>query len=140
MLNIPNPICPSDHGSRENANAHSIRMSASFDKLDQQTQRIVSSLLESNRTVSREITTALSQLMRRLEIFNQDGHIHTRDGKTGLPSIIARVEMLAVSQPEETKLRTLVQETILKNLRYPTMPNRYEAVVDAHPNTFEWAF
>jgi hypothetical protein len=82
MLHIPNLILPSDHAFRENANAHSIRMSASFDKLDQQTQRIVSSVLESNRTVSREITTALSQLMRRLEVFNKERHIHIGDGQT----------------------------------------------------------
>jgi hypothetical protein len=58
----------------------------------------------------------------------------------GLSEIIAGVEMLDVSQAQENKLRTLVQTEILKSLGYVGMTYRYEAVVDAHPNTFDWAF
>lgn len=61
-------------------------------------------------------------------------------GSRELTEITAGIEMLDVSQAEENRLRTLVQLEILKNLGYKGSTNRYEAVIEAHLRTFDWAF
>lgn len=48
--------------------------------------------------------------------------------------------MFSVYKAEELELRTAIQVRILEGLQYPTMTNRYEKILDAHPETFEWAF
>jgi hypothetical protein len=45
-----------------------------------------------------------------------------------------------VSRSEESKLRRSVQIKILESLRFPTTTSRYESVVEAYPETFEWAY
>jgi hypothetical protein len=94
--------------------------------------------------------TAVAQIMSRLEAFNVEENRRTRniivqrrerDPKTpSIKAITASVEFLAVPLREEHVLRATVHKTILDNLGYPAMPKRYETVVDAHPDTFEWAF
>jgi hypothetical protein len=139
-------------------------MSAFVELLDQQSQHIASSLFDSNRMFSREITgriaTALSQLFSRLEMHNEEQHRRTREAvaervaqrspcqrnqphsmnKASSPEIVANVEMLDVSHNEESKIRATVQAEILTALKYEKMTTRYETVADAHPNTFNWAY
>lgn len=96
------------------------------------------------------MTTALAQLVSRLEVIYQSGHRQTREAilrsqrgsdlSGDIMEITARVEMLDVSRTKESKLRTSVQTHVLKSLRFPEMTNRYENVLEAYPNTFEWAF
>ena len=137
-------------GIRDNLDAASVRSSARFDSLDEQTQRIITTLLEQSRAASHEITIALTQLVSRLEAINDERHRQTRDlilegrrrkGKPGdVFEITAGIEMLSVSEVEENHLRNSIQTEILESLKYSTMTNRYEDVVDAYPETFEWAF
>ncbi|KAN0102275.1 hypothetical protein V8E51_012785 [Hyaloscypha variabilis] len=148
----------------ENITSQSEQMSACMEVLDQQSQHIASSLFDSNRMFSREITghiaTALGQLFSRLERHNEEEHRRTREAvaervaqrsprqrnqphsrnKTSAPEIVANVEMLDVSYNEESKIRATVQVEILKALKYEKMTARYESVADAHPNTFNWAY
>ncbi|KAH0538897.1 hypothetical protein FGG08_004553 [Glutinoglossum americanum] len=135
---------------RENLDAASIRLSARFDALDEQTQRIISTLLNNNTVLSQEITVTLSQIVNRLEAINEEQHRRARDvilerwqrrAEPGnIYDITASVELLSVSSEEEDKLRNAIQTAILESLKFPTMTNRYEDVVDAYPETFEWAF
>jgi hypothetical protein len=103
---------------------------------------------------------AVTQLLSRLETLNQDEHQRTRQAifrvlcasDEALPSqlcgnfdndvdgIIADIEMLDISEAAESRTRDTVQNSILKTLRYPSMSDRYEDIVEAHPETFEWAF
>ncbi|KAH8773150.1 hypothetical protein F5882DRAFT_172339 [Hyaloscypha sp. PMI_1271] len=54
--------------------------------------------------------------------------------------ITAGIEMLNVSKSAESKLRSDVYLEICSSLQYPTMTHRYEDVLEAYPETFEWAF
>ncbi|PVH71502.1 hypothetical protein DL98DRAFT_435100, partial [Cadophora sp. DSE1049] len=49
-------------------------------------------------------------------------------------------EAFSLSRWGETKLRSLVNYSILSHLNYDMLRKRYEAVVEAHPKTFEWVF
>jgi NACHT domain len=127
-------------------------MSALFDRLDQQTQLILTALIQSEHRISqdhrRDVRTTIAQLMSRHEIFAMDEHCRTRDlsasgckeGSASLPTFTARVEMLHVSKSDEDRTRELVQNSILESLKYAAMSNRYESLPEAHPQTFEWAF
>lgn len=111
--------------------------------------------------ISREIraqmtaqTIAITQLLSRVVPLNPDGHLRTRrimfdkmweevddDARDdSIDGIVAEIEMLDVSGAAETKTRTTVQNGILRGLHYPTMSDRYEEVLEAHAETFEWAF
>lgn len=54
--------------------------------------------------------------------------------------ITAQVEMLNVGPERESQLRDIVNRTILEQLSYPHMTNRYEEIQEAHSKTFEWIF
>jgi ATPase subunit of ABC transporter with duplicated ATPase domains len=110
----------------------------------------------------------LSQLLSRLESSNKDNHRQTRDTilecikeekqksiekcqrkKDGQAvkdtdaeafEIISGIEMLNVSQSVEIKLRRAVHSEICQSLQYLEMTHRYEDVLEAYPETFEWAF
>jgi len=94
-------------------------------------------------------TLALTQLLSRLTIINKDEQTTIREtiigtngeGK-GSPKvdIAAGIEMLAVSDEKESKLRNDIQNRIAESLWYPSMQIRYEDVVEAYPNTFNWIF
>lgn len=48
--------------------------------------------------------------------------------------------MLSVSFAEEMDLRRSIQLNILEEMQYHMMTNPYERILEAHPETFEWAF
>lgn len=54
--------------------------------------------------------------------------------------IIVGIEMLNVSKAEEFELRRGICNEILQSLKYPAMTHRYEDVLEAYPETFEWPF
>jgi hypothetical protein len=54
--------------------------------------------------------------------------------------ITAQVEMLNVGPEKESQLRDVVNTTILEQLSYPHMTNRYEEIHEAHSKTFDWIF
>lgn len=92
------------------------------------------------------------QLINRIDPVNTDEHHQTRtkviNGQADdwraqtseLKEITAKVEMLDVSDAQEIALRRKVQRDILETLAYPAMTERYEDIVEAYPETFEWAF
>jgi len=108
-------------------------------------------------------TMALTKLISRLESVNQDDHRQTRDimlrryhveqshrgnsaGHIGMPrdpsgyeEITSDIEMLDVSMNAEQNLRDLVADEVLRSLRFPSMSDRYENVLEAYPETFKWA-
>jgi disulfide oxidoreductase YuzD len=96
--------------------------------------------------VSSEVITALGQMISRLESINQMEHQRTREilreymDTNELVKVTASIEVLTVSPSEESHLRKLVARKILDQLFYPSMTTRYEAVAEAYPRTFEWAF
>jgi hypothetical protein len=65
---------------RQNINELNDQALAHFDSLDQQTQLILASLLESNQATRRDVMTAVAQLMGRLEAFDlNDQQRRTRE-------------------------------------------------------------
>jgi hypothetical protein len=57
-----------------------------------------------------------------------------------MTQIVARFEMLDVSDHQESVTRGRVQDSILASLAYPSMTERYQDIIEAHPKTFEWVF
>jgi hypothetical protein len=100
------------------------------------------------------LKTILAQMLCRIESMNQDNHRQTRKiildkiskGNESLKFdlqeqiITSSIEMLDVSDASEQRLRASIKEGIMQSLIYPSMTDRYEDVIEAHPSTFEWAF
>ena len=124
---------------------------------DQETERIISTLVNHTRAVSSdsavEIKTPLIWLLSRFEVVIQHEHHHIQEllvdrgdreyggNRNALSKITAEIEMFDTSRDEENNLRHAVESTILSSLQYPMMSNRYEGIVEAHPKkTFYWAF
>jgi hypothetical protein len=57
-----------------------------------------------------------------------------------MDAITAGVEMLNVRPEKESQLRDIVKRTILEQLSYPHMTNRYEEIQEPHFKTFDWIF
>jgi NACHT domain len=141
----------------KNLDLQSIRFSDVFDSLDQQTKTIITALLDHGDRTTKEVskkvseqTLTLMQLVRRLEVVNEDQHQQTRamvaaaalnpKSNSSEKPISAEVEMFAVSQKEEENVRGRVQNGILKSLTYPAMTHRYEQILEAYQQTFDWMF
>ncbi|KAE8444824.1 hypothetical protein EG329_014179 [Mollisiaceae sp. DMI_Dod_QoI] len=131
----------------QSLSSHNIHMSNVFERLDQQTQLILSALFHHECRMSQELGTTVARLLSRHEMFSINEHrtpdltARSSTSDLGSQSTITRsVEMLTVSNAQESSLRLSVQKAILASLRFPTMSNRYESLLDAHPGTFEWAF
>lgn len=79
-------------------------------------------------------------------ICRRDGRPHNRRINTLSPdailleTITAQIEMLNVSEEDEKQLQNYVSRTILKTLSFPRMTNRYENILEAHPETYQWIF
>jgi hypothetical protein len=144
-------LLDTDYVVRDKIDAEVLRTSTRFDVLDQQTQNIVTSLARCSQASSFEITSTLMQLFRRIEIANRVEHKRTRkailaaqkqdreserqaskdtsnpkDQEEDVAGVIPSIEILSVSDAEESELRTAIQVRILEGLQYPTMTNRYE--------------
>ncbi|CAG8981479.1 hypothetical protein HYALB_00003050 [Hymenoscyphus albidus] len=152
---------------RENIATETMQASSRFDNLDRQTQQILISILESSSATTSEIsrdiraqmkgqTIAFAQILSRIESLNQNNHRTSRstifhdvsaelpdmfrsNDEEGIQGITADIEMLDVSDAAELKVRKAVHNSILESLRFPTMSSRYDDVLEAHPQTFEWA-
>ncbi|KUJ09034.1 uncharacterized protein LY89DRAFT_788448 [Mollisia scopiformis] len=140
-----------------------VRTSARFDCLDRQTQRIISAMLGQHTAMSKAVsgvirdeitalTITLSQILSRREFKSEDDHLRTRQiilqqlcqrEHQSYPSggdIVAGIEMLQVSDTQENRLRDFLQRGFIRSLWYEEMTHRYEDIVEAHPETYEWAF
>ncbi|CZR65405.1 uncharacterized protein PAC_15305 [Phialocephala subalpina] len=99
----------------------------------------------------REQITSLAFCLARVDATIGEEHRQLRDAilksknrlevdSSETDHITASVEMLGVFQSDEDYLRKEVNTTLLQDLSYSTLPSRYEAVPEAYPDTFEWAF
>ncbi|CZR70076.1 uncharacterized protein PAC_19977 [Phialocephala subalpina] len=140
--------------------AQSLRATTAFTNLDGQTQHIITQLLENTGKVNetskemkalREQVTSLALCLARVDVAIKEEHLRTRDmilnstshpeaGSRQADHITASVEMLSVFRSEEDELRKQVNGSLLWDLSYSTMSSRYEAVLEAYPETFEWVF
>ncbi|PMD17222.1 hypothetical protein NA56DRAFT_752573, partial [Hyaloscypha hepaticicola] len=136
----------------------SIHMSSHFKGLEQQTQYIISSLLDNQiqakdtRTMTHKIRCHLAtliQIVRRLDTISPNERLrtrasviesHRRDRGDEMKEIISMIEMLDVPHAEEIILGKSVTEAIIQSLSYPSMSHRYKSVLESYPETFEWAF
>jgi hypothetical protein len=137
---------------RENVNLLSVHASERFDRLDKQTQHIISALTAQSGPSNRppegiqDQILALTQLLSRLEATNVREHRKTRAmviGRVGLDDgggILANPEPLEVLRDEEEEARSKVQVRILETLRFSTMTSRYEEVSETYNKTFNWIF
>jgi hypothetical protein len=138
--------------NRENVNLLSVRVSERFDRLDKQTQKIISALTAQSSPSNRppegvqDQILALTQLLSRLEATNVSEHRKTRAmviGRVGLDDdgvISANPEPLEVLRDEEEEVRLKVQVRILESLRFSTITSRYEDVSETYNKTFNWIF
>jgi hypothetical protein len=140
----------------------SIRNSSRFEQLDKRTQLIISSLLDHNIwakksvDITKEVRNQLDiliDLVSRVDAVGTHAHHRIRKviagGQVGglrshsdgdMTQIVARFEMLDVSDDQESIIRGRVQDSILASLAYPSMTERYQDIIEAHPKTFEWVF
>ncbi|PVH69299.1 hypothetical protein DL98DRAFT_625614 [Cadophora sp. DSE1049] len=126
------------------------RLSQLRDAINSGVLAAILSVLEVSQTNNREVLAAVAQLASRMEMFvreDQNGTrmriIEERNADPGMLFLDGKTreeEAFTLSQWEEKKLRGLVNNSILYHLTYEMRPKRYEAVVEAHPKTFEWAF
>lgn len=137
--------------NRENIIAISMEMSIRFNSLDSASQTIVNTLLDKQKAFSEEIaiqTLAISQLLNRSEVVVLDRLEQTRimllstvkeaQRNAGLhPSSEAQV---LKSAENEKRCRDNAALSLLEALRFSTMTQRQEEVVEAYRKTFEWIF
>jgi hypothetical protein len=133
------------------------RLSNRFDLLDVQTKQIVDALLTSQQNPSgrlsaevRDQTRTLAQLLSRASNSKEENRQtltslvgHQYHDILAMNRIAPSVEMLDVSWEEEDHFRFFrsgVRHKILSSLAFSTMSQRYEDVIDAHQETFEWIF
>jgi hypothetical protein len=144
--------------SRSDLNAQSICTSSAFDHLNQQTRHIIIKLVENSARLSdtygeikavRDQLTSLARGLARVDANITNEHRKDRmmflrygrcPGYLGPKAVEATVELLGVSQTEEDRVRKKTNMALLEDLSYPSMSHRYEAVLEAYPETFEWAF
>lgn len=131
---------------RQNFDVLSVKVSEGFEKLDQQTQYIVSALAQDNISGATsdavEQTATLTMLLARIEINNSQEHRITREmiAAAGNREVIPSIDVLEVPHNKEIRIRQSVGNDILKDLHFKTMTHRYEEVAEAHQTTFNWIF
>lgn len=64
---------------------------------------------------------------------------HTAD-RGRKPNVVVGMDMFDVPNDIEHRFRSSVQNEIVQSLSYPEMDYRYEDVVEAHPETYQWVF
>lgn len=103
--------------------------------------------------MSEEIQTSVTKMLCSFQALNEAEHHRTRQmvaekrspqsllgPHSSIEEITAHIEMLDVNKEEEERLRSSVGRNILEDLPYPAMTSRYESVLEAHPQTFNWVF
>lgn len=109
--------------------------SAILDRLDQQTQQITDSLLQSQRyivTDTQSRTLALTQLLNRCEGYVPVSRFRVQ-GTTG-------DVQTDPTQAQEAAVRREVTKEVLSSLLFPSITERREQVSEAHRETFRWIF
>ncbi|OCL14738.1 hypothetical protein AOQ84DRAFT_220108 [Glonium stellatum] len=132
---------------REDVVDLSDKISARFDSLDQQTQRIIEALLKDQNTAKGEVSKglleqigAITRILSRMESNNLNEHRKTRDSLRYIDGIDRETKIISVSTKEENSLRLTVEKIILESLYFERMTARYEEIAEAHQKTFEWIF
>lgn len=111
---------------------------------------MLGSAVDTSQANDREVVAGVAQLASRMELFLDDIRHYKRNvimeevgadlGMLSLNGKTREGEAFTLAQWDENQLQSLVNNSILNHLTYEMLPKRYEAVAEAHPNTFEWAF
>ena len=128
-----------------------IRTSTRFNSLETKTQEIIEAITSAKGGLSHDLFEFIAKVICRSEAVNQEEHHQTRQmiadlrysqesSSSAVGEITAQIEMLSVDPADEELLRRTTQKEILQQLQYPYMTNRYDQLVEAHPNTFDWIF
>jgi hypothetical protein len=136
----------------------SMTMTHRFDILDQRTKQIITSML-ADRTVFeveisnklRDQTLALTQLVSRIEQAVPRGNQEAQppiaalgddnQRRSPLTQVPSKTHSSDIPLPDnEAALQAAADESVLASLGFLTMTTRYEEVVDAYPETFQWIF
>ncbi|KAE8450753.1 hypothetical protein EG329_005666 [Mollisiaceae sp. DMI_Dod_QoI] len=132
---------------RERLDSASVRSSNSLDKLEEHSRNAIATLLEIAAKVDRNDASArnlrghlgtITHLLRRIDSEKIGDRQVLRDMVAA--QVTAEIEMLDVPNSEEKQLQKAIPWTIIESLKYTAMSDRYEAVSEAYPHTFEWAF
>lgn len=132
----------------------SLQSSEGFMALDQTIRDIVSTLLEAQGTSEniKDQMVAVAQLLNGIDtpVIGENsetgnsipGPIYQTGRLEGWPRDSAGGEekQTGLAGTNDIHFRTLVDEMILENLRYPTMAARIENMEEAHVKTFDWIF
>jgi hypothetical protein len=132
----------------------SLQLSEGFTTLDQSTRDIARALLEAQGTPEdiKDQMVAVAQLLNGIEkpVISENGDtedeipspIYQTVGREGWPgdSVGEGERQTGLVGTNKIHFRTLVDEMVLENLRYPTMTARMENMEEAHVQTFDWIF
>lgn len=127
-----------------------MKQSDYFKSLSSENQEIITALLKVQKSLDNDLRiqiTALSQILDRTALVVADQEDRTR-------RIIIDVfkDLLISSQTDEkslglrhlrdaeTSIRNTVEAEIFESLRFPTITERFEEVIEAHLTTFQWVF
>jgi hypothetical protein len=128
------------------------QQSKRFDELDKESQNIVSSLLDNQEVLSKDLLdqiTAVSHMLSRTE-FVLDQHSQTRAlfvdaleqwhtlASSGEPLQQVNDDRIAASKFHEQRVTRMVEVRILETLRFPAMGDRFEEIAENHQRTFQW--
>jgi hypothetical protein len=125
--------------SRSNIDLESIDLTNITNNLDQSTQRVVVALRENRDIFDVTLKEQVRKLQRRLDISDSLTQKTGDEIKHTILTVVQRDEQLNKHTGSASDL-DLVEKVILKTLHYEGMHDRYEAVVEAHANTFTWIF
>jgi hypothetical protein len=142
-----------DMNNSEKMDIQAIRLSALFEKLDQQLQFIIASIAHQSAryTTEDEISGLLRSfihLVRRLDSVSQDEHLRIREtlhrkhhmSTDEVEDLVDSFELLGILPKDELDLRIMTNDIILKSLPYDKMTHRYEGIIEPYPETFERIF
>jgi hypothetical protein len=138
---------------RERLDIQSIQSCDRFQDLDVRTKEIITALLDVQATFPSDLKdqiNAVSRMLDKMEVVMIDQQNTTRaivldtlhqSMESVAHGVLSGVRRLIVGiQNEEEVLRAAVMKQILKNLRFPTLSDRQEAIPEAYGKTFGWIF
>lgn len=127
-----------------------MQQSQRFRALSYENQQIITALLGFRESITDDLCvqiTALSQLLDRSTVVIADQEDRTRrlivdvfqnnlisdltDEKGRIASLLRR---------NEASIRRSVEEELLQSLRFPTITERFEEIIESHRLTFQWIF
>jgi hypothetical protein len=133
-----------------------IQQSDRFSSLDSKSQIVVVALLDHRKASREEVrdqTAAISQMLNHTEVVITDQHDKTRrmiidairqagifTNEMGDLDGSPELHLVEGARAYEDRLKAKVEHDILGVLRYSTMSDRFDEILETHEKTFEWIF